>query len=76
MSSADRAKELRAAANLTRTGDDGIEREEHKMLGQILDALTKIAKEDDLTSYKSPLQTVLKQLLAATGTKTAQGKKP
>jgi len=74
MSSADRAKELRAAANLTRTGEDGIEREEHKMLGQILDALTKIAKEDDLTSYKSPLQTVLKQLLAATGTKTAQGK--
>jgi len=54
----------------------GVDNRERGMLTQIEKALTKIADEDDLTSYRGPLQTVLKQLLAMSAEKSQQGKKP
>jgi hypothetical protein len=52
----------------------GVDNRERAMLTQIEKALTKIADEDDLTVYRGPLQTVLKQLLAVSSKKSQQGK--
>ena len=52
----------------------GVDNRERGMLTQIEKALTKIADEDDLTAYRGPLQTVLKQLLALSSKKAQQGK--
>jgi len=53
----------------------GVDNRERGMLTQIEKALTKIADEDDLTNYRGPLQTVLKQLLDMSAKQTQQGKK-
>ncbi len=52
----------------------GVDNKERGMLTQIEKVLTKIADQDDLTRYRSALQTVLKQLLAASGKQAQQGK--
>lgn len=52
----------------------GVDNRERGMLTQIEKALTKIADEDDLTNYRGPLQTFLKQLIAMSSKKSQQGK--
>ena len=53
----------------------GVDNKERGMLTQIEKVLTKIADEDDLTTYRPNLQAVLKQLLAVSSKKSQQGKK-
>ena len=53
----------------------GVDNKERGMLTQIEKILTKIADEDDLTTYRPNLQAVLKQLLAVSSKKSQQGKK-
>ena len=52
----------------------GVDNRERGMLTQIEKALTKIADEDDLTNYRGPLQTVLKQLLDMSAKQSQRGK--
>ena len=53
----------------------GVDNKERGMLTQIEKVITKIADEDDLTTYRPNLQAVLKQLLAVSSKKSQQGKK-
>ena len=65
----DRSKEIAGGKIL-----GGVDNRERAMLTQIEKALTKIADVDDLTKYRSALQTVLKQLLLLSSKNGEPGK--
>ena len=70
-SAVDRMKAMTAQnRDIVNAGEkSGIDRSEHKLLGQVLDFLTKTAKEDNLLAYKSALQTFLTNLEKASDAK-------
>jgi len=76
MTSTTAAAELRdAGKEAALSGDAAIRPNEHKILVQILKALTKVAKEDDLISYRRQLQATLNQILKKSGAvQVQQGK--
>lgn len=65
----ERSKAIASGSTLS-----GVDNKERGMLTQIEDILTKIAEVDDLSDYRTALQTVLQRLLQVSAEKTQQGK--